>query len=51
MFASHFGSACLPANAAPSAFATSGQGYGTLAIGQDGTIYVPGNDGWLYAFQ
>ena len=24
--------------------------YGTMAIGKDGTLYVPGNDGYLYAF-
>lgn len=24
---------------------------GTIAIGYDGTLYVPGNDGYLYAFQ
>jgi outer membrane protein assembly factor BamB len=31
--------------------AAGGNGYGSLAIGQDGTLYVPGNDGTLYAFQ
>ncbi len=24
---------------------------GTLAIGDDGALYVPGNDGYLYAFR
>jgi len=28
-----------------------GNSYGTMAIGKDGTLYVPGNDGYLYAFQ
>ncbi len=35
---------------------TSGKSFkatwvGTMAIGNDGTLYVPGNDGYLYALQ
>jgi outer membrane protein assembly factor BamB len=29
----------------------AGQWAGTMAIGNDGTLYVPGNDGYLYAFK
>ncbi len=31
--------------------APNGNSFGEMAIGNDGTLYVPGNDGELYAFQ
>ena len=35
-----------------SGIATPGSNsFGTMAIGKDGTLYVPGNDGFLYAFK
>jgi outer membrane protein assembly factor BamB len=37
---------------AASGVSTPGENsFGTMAIGKDGTIYLPGNDGYLYAFQ
>lgn len=29
---------------------SGGNSFGSVAIGKDGTLYVPGNDGYLYAF-
>jgi outer membrane protein assembly factor BamB len=33
------------------AVAQGGNSFGEMAIGNDGTLYVPGNDGMLYAFK